>query len=855
MIPKRVVLENFLSHGMPATEIVFSDDEPLWVLCGRNGVGKSAVFDAMTYALFGCHRGGKQNADQLIRHGADKFRVVFEFEFVCIDYRITRTRTRGGRTTQKIERRDATTDSWMAVPGVNSAVEVDRWVIGTLGLGFDQFTASVLLRQGEADRIVAAGPTERGALLKKIIGAERFVALGVRVHDAVKRCKGQFEDLRGRKDRVRPVTAEELAAADTALEQAESHRKIAHEQVQTARSRVAQAELWGKLDKKREDLEKEIREANARAEHAGQIRADKARFAELGVVPTLRQIVQLRHSLAAGNARLASFRREEENLREARRLRQEIERDGPVVATAEGAATLRKELTSFPSDLAEQLKQAERCVAEAEEQGSKAMTSKAKVEALLGQAREQERQFRDVQIGVPCSRCGQTVNAEHAEHERSRLAGEIQQLEQTLNNADTREKAAITAKRETIEEYGRLLKLSNDKGTKSTKLCEQQVALDRLGITADAETLRLQFDEKTRDADNRKRLAAEEAKNREGHGASEAQEVGWEKLSQRLEAVVKQLSAVQRAVDTDQGRHDTLFDQLSANWKSMLDSLDEPTVKQLDEERMRLDRSGVATQFEQLQQDAVFCESREKQRSDLVSEIDKIAADARIAVSDAEKLAADARQTADAADTARDNAADTSAGLRRRDEELERLTTEIAGAERQYDLHRRLDGLLGKEGLQRELVRSAEREIVHFANSTVQNLSGGELSIELDDPAEGDNEAFSLLVRKAEDPIPFSSTQLSGSEKFRVAVAVALAIGRYATGQARPLESVIIDEGFGSLDRDGLEAMAAELNRLRQFMRRVVLVSHQERFEEDPFRVGYRLTRGENGAVATPFRR
>src|SRR5437667_2118275 len=103
MIPKRIELENFLSFGKPAVEFTFTEDEPLWVLCGRNGSGKSAVFDGITYALYGEHRGGTQKTDELIHHGADGFRVVFEFTFDHADYRITRART--GRTTQKIERR------------------------------------------------------------------------------------------------------------------------------------------------------------------------------------------------------------------------------------------------------------------------------------------------------------------------------------------------------------------------------------------------------------------------------------------------------------------------------------------------------------------------------------------------------------------------------------------------------------------------------------------------------------------------------------------------------------------------------------------------------------------------------
>ena len=76
----------------------------------------------------------------------------------------------------------------------------------------------------------------------------------------------------------------------------------------------------------------------------------------------------------------------------------------------------------------------------------------------------------------------------------------------------------------------------------------------------------------------------------------------------------------------------------------------------------------------------------------------------------------------------------------------------------------------------------------------------------------------------------------------------------FATGQSRPLESVIIDEGFGSLDRDGLAAAADELNRLKDHLRRIVLVSHQEEFASR-FPVGYRLAQGETGTTATAFRR
>ena len=191
MIPKRIVLENFLSFGSPATEIEFADDEPLWVLGGPNGVGKSAVFDAMTYALFAEHRGGATDHTSLVRHGANGFRVVFEFEFNGVAYQITRNRPLSGRPTQGIKQwADGGWNRTVQLPpAAGRQDQVKLWTERTLGLGFDAFTASVLLRQGQADEIITATGSRRLAILKKIIGAERYEALSNRVH-AVAQAQG-----------------------------------------------------------------------------------------------------------------------------------------------------------------------------------------------------------------------------------------------------------------------------------------------------------------------------------------------------------------------------------------------------------------------------------------------------------------------------------------------------------------------------------------------------------------------------------------------------------------------------------------------------------------------------------------
>src|SRR6202043_569568 len=98
-------------------------------------------------------------------------------------------------------------------------------------------------------------------------------------------------------------------------------------------------------------------------------------------------------------------------------------------------------------------------------------------------------------------------------------------------------------------------------------------------------------------------------------------------------------------------------------------------------------------------------------------------------------------------------------------------------------------------------------------------LSGGQLYLRLSGEAGGEGSTSKALELEAYNrqtgEKPINVAFLSGSQKFRVAVSLALGIGQYASRQHRPIESVIIDEGFGCLDRVGRQVMIQELKNLR----------------------------------------
>ena len=190
-------------------------------------------------------------------------------------------------------------------------------------------------------------------------------------------------------------------------------------------------------------------------------------------------------------------------------------------------------------------------------------------------------------------------------------------------------------------------------------------------------------------------------------------------------------------------------------------------------------------------------------------------------------------------------------------EQRSRLGEQFKLADGEHNRYKILAELLGRDRLQRHLVRQAERQIVDYGNAVLDRLSGGQLFLKLvgGEEGAGTDRALDLeCYNRTTGGAPINVMFLSGSQKFRVAVSLALGIGQYASRQHRPIESVIIDEGFGCLDRQGRQVMIQELQNLRGHLHCILLVSHQEEFAE-AFSDGYRFAL-ENGATkVTRFQR
>ena len=292
MIPLRVYLKNFLCHA--EQEFLF-DGHPVWLLCGPNGVGKSAVFDAMVYALFAESRrsDSRKNAvADVIRHGRSSMRVEFDFELCGQRYQVWRTRARSGQPKQGANQ--WIDGAWRPVRDVNSARDLDGWVVRALGLTYDVFVSAVLLRQGAAEKLIDADKDARRELFRSFMDLDPYIQLCTRVTEARAELSAGVRHLRALLIEMAEATDAEIDEAAEAERGCAEALQLARDTENAARDRLGHARVWEGLDAARRRIRGELDAAAYRARRADELQRQVGRLRLLeALVPGLTSVRDL----------------------------------------------------------------------------------------------------------------------------------------------------------------------------------------------------------------------------------------------------------------------------------------------------------------------------------------------------------------------------------------------------------------------------------------------------------------------------------------------------------------------------------------------------------------------------------
>jgi len=196
MIPVRLELRNFMSYGDQVTPLDFNGMH-IACLSGDNGNGKSALLDAITWALWGEARA---SADELVRLGADEMSVIFDFQLGDDLYRVIRNRSkRASGNSWEVYIAEGGMGKWgngvLGEPGVAPSPhppippslwrpltgqgirDTGRIIQRILRMDYKTFINSAYIQQGRADEFTKQTVSDRKKILADILDLSRYDAL------------------------------------------------------------------------------------------------------------------------------------------------------------------------------------------------------------------------------------------------------------------------------------------------------------------------------------------------------------------------------------------------------------------------------------------------------------------------------------------------------------------------------------------------------------------------------------------------------------------------------------------------------------------------------------------------------
>ena len=160
----------------------------LYLVTGDTGAGKTTIFDAITFALYGEASGSNREPAMLrSKYAEPSVRTFVELEFAYGErtYRVKRTPAyerpalRGGGMTKETAKAELS-GAGLAQP-LTKPREVNEKIIEIIGLSKEQFTQIAMIAQGDFLRVLLATTEERKKIFRQLFGTERFGKLQERL--------------------------------------------------------------------------------------------------------------------------------------------------------------------------------------------------------------------------------------------------------------------------------------------------------------------------------------------------------------------------------------------------------------------------------------------------------------------------------------------------------------------------------------------------------------------------------------------------------------------------------------------------------------------------------------------------
>ena len=838
MIPLRLTVKNFMCYR---DDVPTLDLEGVHVacLCGDNGHGKTALLDAITWALWGQARARTQ--DELVHQGQKDMSVELEFEARGQRYRVSRRHSRSARSRQGatiMELQVASDNGARPITG-NTVRETEARIREILHMDYDTFINTAFLRQGDADRFTTSRPAERKATLAEVLDLSYYQTLEERAKARSRAIQDQMRDiesaiaLRRQEIARRPEHEAQLSSVTATLDriapEAEAQRVNLEKLRRAVDSLQAKRHQLDELARRLADSQRDVSHLET------QVRNHQARVSDYESV--LPREAEIRERFARLDESRAELERLDQALARNSKMDKERARlDREVAVQKERltgqAAQLRKSIAQDLEPKANRLPEIE--------EGLRAMAQEqaklGDIENTISQQREQAQEVaartRDLELAnkrlhqemeetrkkfdlleqddSQCPLCKQPLGAEGQDHLRREYealglesksqhqqnASEIKTLNRThkdLTAGLTKQEAELSQGRQRT--HSKITHLERDR----TESQEAQEALQRVVTELDQAVGRLKSE--AFGLDERRRLSELDAEisalgyDADGHQSTREQTralAGYDELHRKLQEAVERLPIEREAFETA---------------RQMLDRRRQE-IRDAEERKVTLEAEleGLPS----LEKELADAQGRNK-------ELEAQMQEARVQKGVLEKQL----ETYDALE-----------------QELKEQERERRGLAEEKSVYDELAVAFGKNGIQALIIETAIPQLEADANELLGRLTDNRMFLRLQ-LQEGRRDSRTgqpseeLDIKIADEVGTRSYETFSGGEAFRIDFALRIALSKLlARRSGAPLPILFIDEGFGSQDSAGQERLTQSIQSIQDDFQKIIVITHIDQIKE-----------------------
>jgi DNA repair protein SbcC/Rad50 len=849
MIPRRLRISGFLSYRDPI-ELDFNAFD-LACISGHNGAGKSSLLDAITWSLFGEARGKSSDIINL-NQDVKAAEVALTFEHEGNTYRVQRTLPRNKSTVLEFQIRHG--DTWKPLTEKTTR-DTQARIEQTLRLDYETFVNASFFLQGKADQFTQQNATKRKEMLSNILGLEAWEDYKNRTAERRKTIEREVDEIEGRiaeidaelgEEETRKARLTELetnlkglttarAAQESVLENIRKNAALLDEQRKLTstllagleRARTALAGLEARLASRESDRNSYLDLVNRATEIESTYKEWQKVRKELEAWEKIasqfreheKERAPLLERIAVGKARLKEEKRsltieEEEFSKQSSvigELKGLIEKAGEALIEAEGKLAERADL------------EVKRNLARERQAALKVENEALKLEMNQIKGRIEALQSAD---GATCPLCGQELSEVHRKSTLEQLESEGREKGDRYRANTDESKSLATEITNYQSQITNLSSAENDRVKYASEVSQLTERVERLqALAKDWETT------------GKKRLKEVEKILETGKYAA-AEQKQLAKLDRELAKLGYDASAHDEARKNESELRSV--DEEHGNLKSAkevirqidgeIENLQEERRKRKEEtDEQQKEYEAAASALTEAETNAPNLETAERELFRLREEENKVRSEL-----------GGARQRVDILTTQR---------ARKADFEKER-----EGLQKQIARHKTLERAFGKDGVPALLIEQALPQIESKANEILDRLSDGQMSIrfvtqtEYKDKKRDDlKETLDILIS---DSAGIRNYEMySGGEAFRVNFAIRLALSEIlAQRKGARLQTLIIDEGFGSQDAQGRQRLIEAINLVKNDFAKILVITHLDELK-DAFPNRIEVEKTERGSV------